>query len=504
MSPQLQGQKNFESGFSSVVSICEEKVHTHFNTARQRLQSVLQLLRSQSAVLQSEDSLARHFHVPFASDSIAERVGVLFDELRILKDENGEFDNDIRWIDILLAPTYEPMPQEDGSYHLRLEGRKGLIKLSKLDHDLVMTGMPRQLVHLLLHPSDVLAEKETMKRVAEELSLLNELASQIIDTNKDVLSRLAKRREALKQLGDQSSQPTYDKSAETDSNTPTNPSHRTTQKALPTTRPWTPEELDRLPQWYCGYKNLSRKTIVAQFQRDFGCRRSFGAIQSALYRTGYRNPRRRRRTQDTPSRQQTAIDPAPATEPSNNAPELAPIHTLKWRQPRHNNPPSRRRPRATSSSAASRTSAAQAPLTQERMEAMEAAGCISARATRLLPLRRWQLQRRSQTQQHSSTSTRNHHDQPSHQANDFNRKDLFTQHQRHMHAPWVIADRPDTTTEQEWQAFEASLEDVRARCWHEQCKLPQKSSCGFWTFSGPNSGSDRMDNVDGILSWKGS
>ncbi|KAF4161071.1 hypothetical protein CNMCM6936_009705 [Aspergillus lentulus] len=97
----------------------------------------------------------------------------------------------------------------------------------------------------------------------------------------------------------------------------------------------------------------------------------------------------------------------------------------------------------------------------------------------------------------TSTSTRNHHDQAGHQTNDFNRKDLFTQHQRRMHAPWVLAGRPDATTEQERMAFEASLEDVRARCWHEQRKPPQQSSCGFCghNFSGPNSWNDRMDHV---------
>ncbi|PKX99340.1 putative C2H2 finger domain protein [Aspergillus novofumigatus IBT 16806] len=97
----------------------------------------------------------------------------------------------------------------------------------------------------------------------------------------------------------------------------------------------------------------------------------------------------------------------------------------------------------------------------------------------------------------ASTSTRNHHNQPGHQTNDFNRKDLFTQHQRRMHAPWVLAGRPDATTEQERKAFEASLEDVRARCWHEQRKPPQQSSCGFCghSFSGPNSWNDRMDHV---------
>jgi hypothetical protein len=73
----------------------------------------------------------------------------------------------------------------------------------------------------------------------------------------------------------------------------------------------------------------------------------------------------------------------------------------------------------------------------------------------------------------------------------FNRKDLFTQHQRRVHAP-----RPDAT-KPERQAFEAGLEDVCTRCWHEQRKPPQQSSCGFCgqNFSGPNSWNDRMEHV---------
>jgi hypothetical protein len=167
-----------ESSFNSAVRTCEKEIRAHFTPSRQWLQSVLELSRSQAAVVQGEKSLARHFQVPFASDSIAERVGNLFGELCILKDESGELDNDICWIDILLSPGYEPMLQEDGSYLLRLEGRHGLIKISKSDHDLIMTGIPHRLAHPCSYASDVLAEEETATLVTEELSVLNELASQ--------------------------------------------------------------------------------------------------------------------------------------------------------------------------------------------------------------------------------------------------------------------------------------------------------------------------------------
>ncbi|EAW14203.1 putative C2H2 finger domain protein [Aspergillus clavatus NRRL 1] len=100
----------------------------------------------------------------------------------------------------------------------------------------------------------------------------------------------------------------------------------------------------------------------------------------------------------------------------------------------------------------------------------------------------------------SSRSRSASHDHSARQTNDFNRKDfnrkdLFTQHQRRMHAPWVLEGR--SASAQELQAFEVSLEDVRSRCWREQRKPPQQSQCGFCAkeFSGPASWNERMEHV---------
>ncbi|PYH48011.1 putative C2H2 finger domain protein [Aspergillus saccharolyticus JOP 1030-1] len=85
----------------------------------------------------------------------------------------------------------------------------------------------------------------------------------------------------------------------------------------------------------------------------------------------------------------------------------------------------------------------------------------------------------------------------SHLVNDFNRKDLFTQHQRRMHAPWLCRNRKTPETEEEREAFEQSLEAVRNRCWHEQRKAPLHSQCGFCGqhFVGARSWNDRMEHV---------
>lgn len=88
--------------------------------------------------------------------------------------------------------------------------------------------------------------------------------------------------------------------------------------------------------------------------------------------------------------------------------------------------------------------------------------------------------------------------------NDFNRKDLFTQHHRRMHKPET---GPGSALQQDpnssdWRAFEDSLEEVRNRCWHEKRKPPSRSTCGFCgrTFEGEGSWNERMEHVGGHYS----
>ncbi|KIW56516.1 hypothetical protein PV05_05174 [Exophiala xenobiotica] len=64
--------------------------------------------------------------------------------------------------------------------------------------------------------------------------------------------------------------------------------------------------------------------------------------------------------------------------------------------------------------------------------------------------------------------------------NDFNRKDLFTQHCRRMHAPWVgTTHGEEGVTKKEKDAFEKELDAIRARCWVDSRKAPERSKCGF-------------------------
>ena len=77
--------------------------------------------------------------------------------------------------------------------------------------------------------------------------------------------------------------------------------------------------------------------------------------------------------------------------------------------------------------------------------------------------------------------------------NEFNRKDLFTQHIRRMHGPATKADK---------DAFENSLASTRQRCWVKLHDIPQRTICGFClregkeaVFEGRSAWEDRMEHV---------
>ena len=80
------------------------------------------------------------------------------------------------------------------------------------------------------------------------------------------------------------------------------------------------------------------------------------------------------------------------------------------------------------------------------------------------------------------------------QHNDFNRKDLFTQHLRRMHTPWTSAKPPSARARED---FEKSLELVRDRCWVKRRGPPLKSACGWCgqRFEGEGSWEERMEHV---------
>ena len=87
-----------------------------------------------------------------------------------------------------------------------------------------------------------------------------------------------------------------------------------------------------------------------------------------------------------------------------------------------------------------------------------------------------------------------------HDFNEFNRKDLFTQHIRRMHGP------PKSCLKAEKEEFEASIGAASKRCWIDIRGPPPESICGLCangdstvcaeaTFSGPESWDRRIEHI---------
>ncbi|KAL4927102.1 putative C2H2 finger domain protein [Aspergillus undulatus] len=110
-----------------------------------------------------------------------------------------------------------------------------------------------------------------------------------------------------------------------------------------------------------------------------------------------------------------------------------------------------------------------------------------------------QSQSPSPTSSHSNTIPPS----PTFLVNDFNRKDLFIQHQRRMHAPWnqncSTGSKPvkNFVSQADKDAFEATLEGVTKRCWRQLRAPPTLSRCGFCSmeFRGANAWKERMEHV---------
>lgn len=66
--------------------------------------------------------------------------------------------------------------------------------------------------------------------------------------------------------------------------------------------------------------------------------------------------------------------------------------------------------------------------------------------------------------------------------NEFNRKDLFTQHVRRMHGPRQPGSQRRNVASAEANEFDEKLEAIRQRCWVQLRSKPPRSFCGFCRF----------------------
>lgn len=118
-----------------------------------------------------------------------------------------------------------------------------------------------------------------------------------------------------------------------------------------------------------------------------------------------------------------------------------------------------------------------------------------------------------------SSSSSDRSSEPTTGHNEFNRKDLFTQHVRRMHGPRSSGSLRRTLTSAETNEFDEKIEAIRQRCWVQLRTKPPRSFCGFCRFKqeqyqkqqhdriinglDAQSGSNGMDDVifEGDCAW---
>ena len=164
------GTQQYDSSRES----CEEKIRLrHFYPSRQRLLFVHELLWSYQTMLQRDNSFARVFNVPLVSDVLAAKVARLFSEARPKVLE--AYHEDVSWVDVVREGSIEVKRHDSGKYQYFLPKRRVLLEMTEFDHSLILSGIPRQLIHPRSHPSDVQAERNTLDLMAKELSSWNDI-----------------------------------------------------------------------------------------------------------------------------------------------------------------------------------------------------------------------------------------------------------------------------------------------------------------------------------------
>ncbi|KAJ9480721.1 hypothetical protein VN97_g12809 [Penicillium thymicola] len=267
------------------------------------LRSVLGLPRSYWKVLDENMNLARYLELPLMSNTLAKNIDALFENPQPhLIETSNTLEVNITWSDAADA-HYQPEPQEDGSYHLWLSGRSAKVRLSQYDHNIVLPGNIQRLVHPLSHEPDVQMERDTLALAASEISSWNQLALELVQTNKNVLEKLKEKLDTLSAT----------KVTNPDSQVSGPPKHAVIPVQHATSpkggrgnfatngQPWDHDDKIRLPGWFEPRRHLPKKQIELEFKRDFDHRRKYSGIYAIWYQQEGKKRKKALRHKGNPS-----------------------------------------------------------------------------------------------------------------------------------------------------------------------------------------------------------
>jgi hypothetical protein len=160
----------------SFLDCNEDLRRRHFIPSQEKLRSILELSLSYRRVLDEDMHLARHPGLPLMSNTMAKNIDAIFKSPRPqLIEVVSACEDNITWSDVADA-NYNPVPQEDGSYHLWISSRKATVGLSEFDHNLLLPGVIQQLVHPLSYEPDVQMERDALSLATSEITAWNQIA----------------------------------------------------------------------------------------------------------------------------------------------------------------------------------------------------------------------------------------------------------------------------------------------------------------------------------------
>ncbi|KUM57412.1 hypothetical protein ACN42_g9773 [Penicillium freii] len=173
----------------------------HMDTLRLTLLSALENSKSHQNALQDGHSVARYMNIPLMCDILAEKISYLFSEVRphILESEDKDCDNCINWTDVIREGPLQA-EQHNEKYRFRLRGRREVFEMTQFDYDLILSGLPRKLVHPETHTSDILAEISAIDLLTSEMRAWKSAAAEITKNIDDSLNRLTERLNKLEDL----------------------------------------------------------------------------------------------------------------------------------------------------------------------------------------------------------------------------------------------------------------------------------------------------------------
>ncbi|KAJ5737315.1 uncharacterized protein N7483_002440 [Penicillium malachiteum] len=208
-----------------------------FSATKADLETGLKLSQSYRTMLYAGTNFARLLNIPLSSDQKATRLDLLFGSPgpKVVQSENVS-GSSIRWVDVVQSLVYDPVLQDNGEYHVRIEKNNAIVELSKTNYDFIRTTIPRQLVDPHSYPGDLLLEVNAVQLTFEQISQWNNLSAQ------------------------------------------SKGGHRLS---------WSHKEGQRLLAWYKENRHLSNDSIEKEYYRFSGNDRSYASLQSQLYKLGF-------------------------------------------------------------------------------------------------------------------------------------------------------------------------------------------------------------------------